>query len=136
MLDAVLWETHSWPEMGDRAQAIINRQLVDDCDILIGIFWTRLGSPTGEFASGTAEEIARFRDAGKPVLLYFSTEPVRPSDVYQDQFERLQEFRRRMQQEGVVFTYDEGKDLRELILGHITALLNDRRSSSRPRRRT
>src|SRR5690348_1735150 len=56
----VLWETHSTPEMGDRAQALVNRQVVDGCDILIGLFWTRLGSPTGDAESGTVEEIERF----------------------------------------------------------------------------
>ena len=51
------WETHSSPELGDRPQAIINKQVLDDCDILIGIFWTRLGTPTDLAASGTVEEI-------------------------------------------------------------------------------
>ena len=47
------WETHSVPEMGDRPQAIINKQILNDCDLLIGVFWTRIGTATGEFASGT-----------------------------------------------------------------------------------
>jgi len=53
----VMWETHSWPELGDRAQSIINKQIVKNCDILIGAFWTRLGTPTGVSESGTVEEI-------------------------------------------------------------------------------
>jgi hypothetical protein len=40
------WETHSVPEMGDRPQAIINKQLLKDADLLIAVFWTRIGSPT------------------------------------------------------------------------------------------
>lgn len=53
MLEPVKSETHATPEMGDRAQAIINKQLVEKCDILIGVFRTRLGTPTGEAESGT-----------------------------------------------------------------------------------
>ncbi len=34
----IKWETHSTPEMGDRPQAIINKQLVNDSDILVGVF--------------------------------------------------------------------------------------------------
>lgn len=41
----VMWESHSVPVMGGRPQAIINEQVVRDCDMLIGAFWTRLGSP-------------------------------------------------------------------------------------------
>jgi hypothetical protein len=48
------WDTHSSPEMGDRPQAIINKQVLAGADLLIAIFWTRLGSPTGKAASGTA----------------------------------------------------------------------------------
>jgi hypothetical protein len=46
MLLPVMWERDATPEMGDRPQGIINRQLVDASDILVGIFWTRLGTPT------------------------------------------------------------------------------------------
>jgi hypothetical protein len=47
MLQPVMWETHSAPTMGDRPQGIINEQVVRGCDMLIGAFWTRLGSPPG-----------------------------------------------------------------------------------------
>ena len=72
VIEPVLWETHSRPDLGGRPQGIINKQLVANCDLLVGAFWTRLGTPTGEAVSGTAEEIEQFRGAGKPVLLYFS----------------------------------------------------------------
>jgi hypothetical protein len=62
--------------MGERPQAIINRQLVDDADLLFAVFSTRLGSPTGVAESGTAEEIERLRGMQKPVLVYFSQAPL------------------------------------------------------------
>lgn len=43
----VKWETHAIPTAGVRPQAVINAQLVDRCDILIGMFWTKLGTDTG-----------------------------------------------------------------------------------------
>src|ERR1700730_820503 len=42
----VKWETHALPTSGARPQAVINEQLVDHCDILIGMFWTKLGTST------------------------------------------------------------------------------------------
>ncbi|MCL1628273.1 DUF4062 domain-containing protein [Roseibaca sp. V10] len=51
------WETHSAPDLGGRPQDIINKNVLKHCDFLIGVFWTRLGTPTGEFESGTVEEI-------------------------------------------------------------------------------
>ena len=66
------WETHSSPEMGDRPQAIINEQLLKDADLLVAVFWTRLGSPTGTAPSGTVEEIEKHLAASKPAMIYFS----------------------------------------------------------------
>lgn len=47
-------------------------QLVDKCDMAVGVFWTRLGTPTDLAASGTVEEIERLGQADKIVMLYFS----------------------------------------------------------------
>lgn len=53
----VKWETHTTPQQGDSPQAIINRQLLDDADIVVAIFGTRIGTPTEEYVSGTVEEV-------------------------------------------------------------------------------
>ena len=53
------WETHSSPELGSRPQELINSRVLKDCDLLIGVFWTRIGSPTGTSESGTVEEIEK-----------------------------------------------------------------------------
>jgi hypothetical protein len=76
MLQPVRWETHTYPASGDRPQALINRQIVEGGDCLIGIFGARLGTPTGDALSGTIEEVEIFRKAGKHVSLYFSTADV------------------------------------------------------------
>jgi hypothetical protein len=63
------------PGCGDYPQGLINNQIVDDCDILIAAFWSRLGTATPVAPSGTAEEIGRLRERSKNVLLYFSSAP-------------------------------------------------------------
>jgi hypothetical protein len=71
VLLSLRWETHTAPDYGTRPQEVINRAIVDDCDLLVGVFWTRIGTPSGEAAdSGTLEEIERVANAGKPVMLY------------------------------------------------------------------
>lgn len=85
------WETSSVPVLGDHPQSLINAQGVDDSDIVIALFGSRLGSPTPAAASGTAEEIQRAVDAGKPVHVYFSTAPL-PRDVDTVQLDGLRQF--------------------------------------------
>src|SRR5579871_883984 len=61
-LEPIRWETHTYPELGERPQAVINSQIIDRSDILIGIFGNQLGTDTGVAPSGTVEEIRRFED--------------------------------------------------------------------------
>jgi nucleoside 2-deoxyribosyltransferase len=87
------WETHTAPEYGTRPQEVINRAIVDQCDLVVGIFWARLGSPTGEADSGTLEEIERAGHAGKPIMLYFSKRGMDPDSLDLMQVNRLREFK-------------------------------------------
>src|SRR5437870_2421545 len=72
------WETHATPLMGDRPQALINKLVSASSDLLVAIFWTLIGTPTGVAPSGTVEEIQEHMKQGKPALIYFSSAPVRP----------------------------------------------------------
>jgi hypothetical protein len=107
------WESHSSPVMGDRAQAIINEEVLAQCDLLVGVFWTRLGTPTGDSASGTVEEINTHIEAGKPAMLYFSNAPVRLDSVDHENYKKLQSFKHDCMQRGLIETYDSIPDFRE-----------------------
>lgn len=116
----VSWETHSAPLLGDRAQGIINSQVVESCDMAIGVFWTRLGSPTGVSESGTAEEIECFIREQKPVMVYFSSRALDPTKLDLDQYKALKEFERKMQKLGLTGAYNSITDFREQLLNQIS----------------
>lgn len=116
----IMWETHSAPEMGSRPQEIINKQLVRDCDILIGAFWTRIGTHTGVAESGTVEEIDEFLKVGKQVMLYFSTAPVLPDSIDPSQYKKLVDFRNVCEKKGLIERYESVGDFREKLSRHIT----------------
>lgn len=113
VLMPVKWETHSAPLLGGRPQAIINEQLVKDCDLLVGVFWTRIGTSTGVSVSGTAEEIEQFVDLKKPVMLYFSQSPIDPDKIEIDQFTILKNFKEKMRLKGLTETYASIPDFRQ-----------------------
>lgn len=121
----VLWETHAVPEMGVHPQAIINKQIVDRCDILVGVFWTRLGTPTPSAESGTAEEIFRFIEQKKPVLLYFSSREAALDTIDLKEWERLKEFKARIREKGLYSSFRNTETLRELATKHLTKTVKD-----------
>lgn len=87
------WETSAVPTLGDRAQALINLQGVDDSDIVIALFGSRLGSPTGEAVSGTVEEINRALGQGTPIHVYFS-KGMLANDVDLEQVAAVRDFKK------------------------------------------
>lgn len=119
----VKWETHSHPELGDRPQGLLNKQFVDSCDILIGAFWTRIGSPTGVAVSGTVEEIELLRSNGKLVMLYFSSLPVPPDKIDLKQLEALRAYKNSLYSQGLLETYGSLFDLEKKIKEHLTFVL-------------
>lgn len=119
------WETHSSPEMGAPAQQIINRQILSKCDLLVGVFWTRLGSPTEKHLSGTVEEIEEHIASSKPAMLYFSSQPVAMDTVDLEQIQRLKAFKQSCQSRGLYEGYDSHADFKEKFYRHLQLKVNE-----------
>ncbi|MXO85249.1 DUF4062 domain-containing protein [Altererythrobacter aurantiacus] len=119
------WETHSAPALGDRPQKLINDRVLEHCDLLVGVFWTRLGTPTGEAASGTVEEIRRHMAAGKPVMVYFSQQPVAPDSLDRSQYDALQDFKAWCAEQGLIHSYDTQDEFRVAFARHLQLTLRD-----------
>lgn len=120
ILQPIMWERDSAPQLGDRPQAILNAQIVNDCDLLIATFWTKIGSPTGKYNSGTVEEIQEFIKAKKPVMLYFSSKPADPTTINLEQLQELNEFKNAMKQEGLYKEYDLLQNFKYNLNSHIS----------------
>ena len=121
------WESHSSPEMGARPQAIINRQTLDKCDLLVGVFGTRIGSETGEYPSGTVEEIEEHIALGKPAMLYFS-EQLGYSDTFdRNQYAKLEELKKDYEGRGLYEIYDGDADFKDKFYRQLEIKINEHR---------
>lgn len=119
------WETHSSPEMGSSPQSIINEQILDKCDFLVGVFWTRIGTATDKYASGSVEEIENHIELKKPVMLYFSGQPVAMDTVNLDQVKELKTFKDSCKSKGLYEEYDSHSDFKEKFYRHLQLKLNE-----------
>lgn len=119
------WETSSAPNMGKPAQELINEKLLSDADLLVGVFWTRLGTPTAEYDSGTVEEIERHIEAGRPTLLYFSGEPVALDSVDRDEYDRLTSFKKSCRERGQYHSFDNPDQFADDFNRHLAMHMNE-----------
>lgn len=123
----VKWETHSTPQLGAPAQTIINTQILDDADIMIGIFGTRIGTPTEDYVSGSVEEIKKHVASGKTAKVYFSDIPISPSKVDTTQYASVQKFREECQRSGLYATYSSLEQFKTDFSHHLDLELNQPR---------
>lgn len=114
------WKKDAYPASGDKPQNVLNKQFVRDCDAAIAIFWTRFGTPTDEYGSGTEEEIEQMIADNKQVFMYFSDVPLSPSETDSEQYKKIQQFREKYKDKGLYRTYSNLDEFKELFRAHLT----------------
>ncbi len=121
ILNLISWETTMAAGIGEDAQAVINEQVPPNYDILIAIFWHRLGSPTKRDISGSVEELKRGitlnkqQDKFPKILVLFKDDPIPPSQLDVRQYESLMNFKKELEDLGVFYQYFSADKFRDVI---------------------
>ena len=123
------WSTHSAPDMEARGQQVIDHQLIDKSDLVIAVFWARLGTPTGLADSGTVEEVQRAMARGIRVMVYFSDLVAHMQQVDEGQLVKLEEFRRRVMNSGLASSFSSRIKFEENLRRHLGIAVADILSS-------
>lgn len=124
-LELVCWENASFPSFGDYAQDVINSQIGDDYDIFIGILWTRFGTATAKYGSGTEEEFERAYQrysSGECVkmMIYRKDENVPPSKINPTQLQLVNDFILKIGDlGGYYFTFKSSNEFSDILLQHL-----------------
>ena len=126
-LDLIKWETDVYPGFGKNTQDVINKQINDDYDIFIAIFWSKIGTPTEKAASGTLEELdralAKYRDSDSSIdiMIYFKDEAIPPSKMDLSQLKKIQEVKDELGEKGGLYwTFDSTDDFESLLRSHLS----------------
>ena len=119
------WDSHAAPDMSRKAQKLINDKILLHADLLVGVFWTRVGTATDDYISGTVAEIEEHIKAGRPAMLYFSSAPVRLDSVNPEQYANLQRFRRSCEERGLCESYSDPNEFRAKLARQLSITMND-----------
>lgn len=135
-LDLVKWETHAFPGVGMEPQAVINDQINDDYDILIGIIWKRMGTPTSKYESGTIEEFHRaferyqINPDGIRIMFYFNDSPVSPSQLDLTQLSAIANLKQNLGEKGTLYwTYTSREEFESLLRMHLSRQVQEWRKT-------
>ena len=109
-LELMRWNRDASPTIANSPQDGINAQM-PEYDILIGILWHTIGTPTENHPSGTVEEyeLAKARHAehseSVEIMFYFKTSPPRSlKDLDTSQYQGVLDFKARIGKEGVLYS--------------------------------
>jgi hypothetical protein len=121
------WETDTHPGFhAEGPQGLIDPILkITDCDLLIGIFWKRFGTPTPDGKTGTEHEFnlahAAWQDKGSPqIFVYFNLKPYAPkSKAETEQWGQVLEFKEKFPKEGLWWPYKGKVQFERLVRDHL-----------------
>lgn len=113
------WMRDTYSEFGDSPQELVNKQIVDSSDMIVAVFWTRFGTETEHYGSGTEEEIERMLSMKKQVFLYFLDKPVSLSQVDFEQYAKIQQFMEKHKNEGIFFSVPDEDALSKKFLANL-----------------
>lgn len=119
------WETNAAPEMGRTAQDYINMDILDSCDVVIGIFWTRVGTPTRNHVGGSIEEVLRPSENRRLTMLYFSNKLIQPDCINTKQYKQLIDFKEKVKKCSLYSEFSDERDLSEKLYQHIQVKINE-----------
>lgn len=111
ILEVIHWTKDTYTGIGTDAQEVINKQI--SYDILVSIFWQKIGTPTLRGESGTAEEIdIAIDNPNVRLLVYFNIAP--PEDLNSidlEQLIKLREYKQKLSGRGLL--YKEFQNIKE-----------------------
>ncbi|MEA4917260.1 DUF4062 domain-containing protein [Proteiniphilum sp.] len=129
-ISLITWEDNTYPSVGDYPQSVVNRQ-IGDYDIFIGILWSRFGTPTKYFASGTEEEFniayEKYKNSSDDVeiMLYFSQERLSVDDIDLEQVAKIKEFKKKTSNLGCYHFSFMQADFESLLKAHLYKVICD-----------
>jgi hypothetical protein len=131
-LELIRWETHTYPSFGASPQGVINEQIGCDFDIFIGILWSKVGTPTSKYPSGTLEEFQlaykRWQEHPNSItlMIYFKDEPISPSQLDAGQLALIQAFKEQLSPSGGYYwTFKTVDDFETDVRLHLTRAIQD-----------
>lgn len=129
-LELLRWETDTYPAFGSYPQDVINEQIGDDYDIFIAIFWSKVGTKTVNYESGTLEELDRAykkyinNNDSIDLMVYFKDQPLPPSKIDYSQLQKISELKKQLGEKGGLYwPFDSVQDFESLVRVHLSRVV-------------
>lgn len=131
------WEKDVYPGVAEYGQQVINRQVDGKYDLFVGIMKSRFGTPTPQAGSGTEEEFniayEKYQNGEiDNIFFYFGAPNMSPYDLDLEQFQKVKDFRKKIQNNGVVpMEFKDLDDFKRQLKHNLESYFNSNKPSKR-----
>ncbi|UTW61320.1 DUF4062 domain-containing protein [bacterium SCSIO 12741] len=115
------WENAVNPGIANYPQQVINSDIGKDYDIFLGILWSKFGTPTPQYGSGTEEEYQiavknRSESPSKEIMIYFKTAPIPFKSIDPESIRAINNFKNNLGDDGVLYwEFNSTDEFRKLL---------------------
>jgi hypothetical protein len=132
-LRVLRWETDTHPGFHlEGLQGQIDEILgIDTCDIMVGVFWKRFGTPVQDADSGTEHELNKAFQAWRATggkrpqtMIYFNSKPYKcESEEEEKQFARVLGYKKKLSSQGLSWEYKSRTEFEKNVRDHLLKFL-------------
>jgi tetratricopeptide (TPR) repeat protein len=140
-LEVSRWETDAHPGLhADGPQGLIDPILrIAHCDLLVGIFWKRFGTPTADGRTGAEHEFHTAYEAWKEnrrpqIMLYFNQQPHPPTESEEEieQWRLLLRFKKALPKEALSYNYNGCAEFEKQVRNHLADFVREFHQRNQP----
>ena len=121
-IELVKWETHVNPGIGKYPQQVVNTDINNDYDIFIGLLWSKFGTPTQEYTSGTEEEFysaySKYQESplSVSIMFYFKQAAIPMDKIDTEGIDAIRKFKSSLGEKGVLYwDYNTIEEFQKLL---------------------
>jgi hypothetical protein len=132
-LRVLRWETDVYPAFHlEGPQGQVDEALqIDNCDIMVGIFWKRFGTPVRDAGSGTEHELGRAYTAWKAsdgkrpqIMVYFKNKKYECTNrAEKKQMAQVENYKKKLSKDALWWSYKTKLEFERLIRDHLLMYL-------------
>lgn len=139
-IELVKWETHVNPGVGKYPQQVINTDINNDYDVFIGLLWSKFGTPTEEYDSGTEEEFynaySKYQElpSSVKIMFYFKQAAIPMDKIDTDSIASIRKFKSGLGEKGVLYwDYNTTEEFQKLLRIQLTRKIQEiHKTETRP----
>lgn len=114
-LRTLYWKDDGFSESGGTPQALLNCQIVDNADMGVAVFWTRFGTKTQNYGSGSEEEIERMIASNKQMFIYFMNKEVSINELDLAELTKIKKFKKKYTNRGIYYSVSNETELEQKL---------------------